>query len=382
MLINALTSVHERYSDAGSGNPKPLRRKAALAQSARGGVLERAIVAGGDFSATHQWTMVGITLVVVAFSLSGIVRLGFSNDVMSWLDAEDPFIRATDVIDRELRGSITLELVADTGRVDGVKDARFLAGLDELGERVLHVSRGETLWVGKTVAISDIVKEIHKALNENRDAYYAIPEDDRLIAQELLLFENTGTDDLEDVVDTRFRLARFTLKVPYADPLRYDGFIEEVEDEFRAVFGEGIAVSTTGFMGMMSKTVNNVIQGMIRSYGIAIAIITPLMILLIGNLRGGLVSMVPNLTPIVLTMGIMGWLGISIDMFTMMIGSIAMGLAVDDTIHFIHGFRRDYAKLGDARAAVRETLETTGRALLVTSTVLYSASWCSRCPTC
>jgi predicted RND superfamily exporter protein len=68
----------------------------------------------------------------------------------------------------------------------------------------------------------------------------------------------------------------------------------------------------------------------------------------------------------------MGWVGITIDMFTMMIGSIAIGLAVDDTIHLIHGFRRDFAACGDARLAIKQTLETTGRALLVTSVVLAS----------
>jgi predicted RND superfamily exporter protein len=193
-----------------------------------------------------------------------------------------------------------------------------------------------------------------------------------LVAQELLLFENTGADDLEDVVDSQFQLARFTLKVPYADPTRYPEFIDKVESEFHGVFGDEVAVTTTGFMGMMGQTVKQVIVGMARSYALALAIITPLMILLLGSLRGGLVSMVPNLTPIMVTLGLMGWVGITIDMFTMMIGSIAIGLAVDDTIHFIHGFRRDFERLGDARAAVRETLETTGRALLVTSVVLAS----------
>ena len=96
----------------------------------------------------------------------------------------------------------------------------------------------------------------------------------------------------------------------------------------------------------------------------------PLMILLLGNLRTGLASMVPNLSPIIVTLGVMGWLGITIDMFTMMIGGIAIGLVVDDTIHFMHGFRRYYARCGDARQAVRETLETTGQALLFTSITL------------
>jgi predicted RND superfamily exporter protein len=80
--------------------------------------------------------------------------------------------------------------------------------------------------------------------------------------------------------------------------------------------------------------------------------------------------MVPNLAPIILTLGLMGWLGIALDTFTLMIGSIAIGLAVDDTIHFMYVFRKYYDELHDTQSAVRETLRTTGHALLVTSIVL------------
>jgi predicted RND superfamily exporter protein len=90
----------------------------------------------------------------------------------------------------------------------------------------------------------------------------------------------------------------------------------------------------------------------------------------VGSLRLGLVSMIPNLLPIVLVMGLMWLLGMPLDLFTMMIGSIAIGLAVDDTVHFMHNFRRYHAESGDVREAVRETLMTTGRAMLVTTVVL------------
>jgi len=320
----------------------------------------------------HPRSMIAVTIALVAFSISGIVRLEFSNDVMSWLAPDDPLRIATDLIDRELKGSLTLEVIADTGRENGVKEPEFLNGLEALRERTEGITRGDYLYVGKTLSISDVLKEIHQALNENRPDFYAIPQDQSLVSQELLLFENTGTDDLEDFVDTQFQLARFTLKVPYVDPLHYDGFLEDVESEFRAVLGDSAEIATTGFMGMMSETVRQVIFGMSRSYVLAIGIITPLMILLIGNLRGGLVSMVPNLTPILLTLGVMGWGGFPIDMFAMMIGGIAIGLAVDDTIHLIHGFRRDFSRIGNVRRAMRETLQTTGRALLVTSIVLSS----------
>jgi predicted RND superfamily exporter protein len=80
--------------------------------------------------------------------------------------------------------------------------------------------------------------------------------------------------------------------------------------------------------------------------------------------------MIPNLTPVIMTLGFMGWSGMVIDGLTMMVGAIVIGLSVDDTIHFMHNFRRYHERSGDARDAIHRTLQTTGRALLVTSLVL------------
>jgi len=109
---------------------------------------------------------------------------------------------------------------------------------------------------------------------------------------------------------------------------------------------------------------------MAKSYAIALAVITILMILLIGGVRIGLLSMIPNIAPILLMLGVIGAFSLPMDLFTMMVASIAIGLAVDDTIHFMHNFRRYYETGGDPKEAVRQTLDTTGRAMLVTSIVL------------
>jgi predicted RND superfamily exporter protein len=346
----------------------PLRRRPS--KSVAAGRLQRSIVRMGAYSARNPIRMVVATLALVAVALPGIARLTFTNDIMSWLPYDAPLKHATEVIDKELRGSITLEVVIDSGRENGVKDPVFLARLDELRTRVSEIRRGDSLFVGRSISIADVVKELHQALHENRPEFYTIPKEERLVAQEILLFENSGADDLEDLVDTRFQKARFTLKVPYVDPLEYGSFIEEVEEIFRSVLPETSQVDTTGMIAMLSQTVARVLSGMLRSYALALAIITPLMILLLANLRTGFASMIPNLSPILLTLGVMGWMGISIDMFTMMIGGVAIGLVVDDTIHFMHGFQRYYAKTGDAHLAVRRTLETTGQALLFTSITL------------
>ena len=95
-----------------------------------------------------------------------------------------------------------------------------------------------------------------------------------------------------------------------------------------------------------------------------------MMMLILGSVRLGLLSMIPNLTPIILGLLIMYVAHIPLDMFTLLIGSIAIGLAVDDTIHFLHNFRRYYLKTSDSAAAIRETFFTTGKAMVITTVVL------------
>ncbi len=123
-------------------------------------------------------------------------------------------------------------------------------------------------------------------------------------------------------------------------------------------------------MVVMGRSFTASIETLFRSYAIALLVITPLMMLLLGSFRLGLIAMIPNLFPIVLTLGLMGWTGQPLEMFSLLIGSIALGLAVDDTIHFMHGFRRRFGQTGSVEIAVRDTLRTTGQALLFTSVVL------------
>ena len=136
--------------------------------------------------------------------------------------------------------------------------------------------------------------------------------------------------------------------------------------------GDQAQFTLTGLGVLAGETIVAVMHSMLRSYTIALAVICPMLILLIGNLRLGLVAVIPNLAPIILALGLMGWTEMPLDSLTMLTGSIAIGLAVDDTIHFMHNFRRYYAESGDVDYAVRNTLATTGQALLFTSLVLSS----------
>lgn len=129
-------------------------------------------------------------------------------------------------------------------------------------------------------------------------------------------------------------------------------------------------VTITGIMSLFGRIIYAAIYSAAQSYGIAFIIISILMVLLIGELRLGLIGMLPNLGPIVIVLGMTGWLSIPLNMFTMLVASIAIGLSVDNTIHFMYNFKRYYGQSGDIEQAVGNALHTAGRALLTTTVVL------------
>ena len=347
----------------------PLRGPRTQKQGGTGRAMTRALVRIGDMSADHPVAVLAGTAVVVAFFLYGASLARFSHRATDWFEPGDPIRESALLLDEKLRGTMSLEVVLDTGRENGLHEPAVLTKIEAAGRRAEAIDEGD-LFIGQAVSIVDIVKETHQALNENRPEAYVVPSDRELIAQELLLFENSGVDDLEEVVDTQFQTARLSLRAPFVDALLYADFIEHVREQISEVVGPDIEIEMTGFMPVLASVMSAVITSMARSYAIALLIITPMMILLLKDLRLGVMSMIPSLIPVVVTIGVMGWLGMPIDATTMLIGAMVIGLAVDDTIHFMHKFRIYFTELGDSKLAIRATLETTGAALLFTSLVL------------
>ncbi len=347
----------------------PLRAPKAHNDRSMSNALTRALVRTGDFSADYPVHVLVGTAVFVAFFAYGASLAKFSHRATDWFPKDDPIRVAALLIDDRLRGSMSLEVVLDTGRENGLHDPNVLSRI-EAASRYAETIQGGELYVGKATSIVDIIKETHQALNENRHDFHRLPDNRQVIAQELLLFENSGVDDLEEIVDTQFQTTRLSLRVPFVDAMAYGPFIEGVRSDLAGILGDDIEIEMTGFIPVLSRVVAAVITSMARSYLLAIMIITPLMILLLGQVRLGVMSMIPNLIPVVTTVGFMGWLGIPIDATTMMIGAMVIGLAVDDTIHFMHKFRVYYTESGNSKLAIRATLESTGTALLFTSLVL------------
>jgi len=330
---------------------------------------QRLLVGSGLWATRHANIVVGATAVLIVLSLFGASRIAISHSPVDWFPEGDSVRTGMETMSSNMGGMGNFEILIDTGNVNGFHDPVLLKQIDEFHTIAYELSVNG-IEAGKVFSLIDVVKETHKALNENQQVFYAIPDDRQLVAQELLLFENAGSDDVEDLVDSRFRVGRVSVRMPMDDPILFPDFIEAAVAEARRLVGPDVDVQVTGIIHVISATMSAVVDTMVRSYIIALAIITPLMVLLIGKVRVGLLSMIPNLVPVVTTLGIMGWMHIPLDAFTLLVGCVAISLAVDDTIHFMHNFRRYFDETGDVEASVRKTLETTGQALLYTSIVL------------
>jgi hypothetical protein len=332
-------------------------------------LMDRLLLAIANFSTRYPVRIIIVSLLVFAVSYYYIFNLRYSDYVVGYFPAHMKLRHDIDFINDRLNGALNLEIIVDTGRENGIYEPAILNRIERL-TRDLEDTRYPHIVVGKVTSINDILKETNQALNENRKDAYIIPQDYNTIAQEFLLFENSGADDLEMVVDSRFSKTRVTAKIHWVDSVYLDKYIDHLNQYLAVMFKGRAKAEITGMSALMARTISAALDSMTSSYFLAFVMIAIMMIFLAGNVKTGLFAMIPNIIPILMTLGIMGAADVPLDMTSLMIASIAMGLVVDDTVHFIYNFRKYYLKTGNAYAAVNISLSGIGRAMIVTSIVL------------
>ncbi len=340
-------------------NPKP---------KLRAGKIDQFMKSLAVIPVKHTKAVLISSFVLVAIALTAAWQVPLSHNPLTWFQPDSPDRVSTEVIDEQMNGTVTIEVVIDSGKENGWVDPVRLEKLNQFSNK-LEGYVDDYTHIGKVVSLATIMKETNRALHENDEKHYTIPSDGNLVSQELLLFENSGSDDLEDVVDSQFSKARVTIKLPWTDTVEAVNVLDYVKAEATATFKED-KVKTTGMIPLLINTFSNAVFSSVESYFKAAIAISFMMMLILGSVRIGLLSMIPNLAPIIVGLLLMYIAKIPLDMFTLLIGSIAIGLVVDDTIHFMHNFKRYYLESGDAEQAIEQTFLTTGKAMVITTIVL------------
>lgn len=321
------------------------------------------------FVYNYKKTIVAASVAVLCLALLLVSQLQFSMDILRWFKADHPIPHVNQQIESELGGVAQLELLLS--RQDG--QAFVLQDYQQLDKWLESVTQRQYagLSISSATSVIELIKETHRALVPEQG--YQLPQTQELLAQELLLLE-FEPDSLHQLVNQDFTELRLTLSLPWLDALQFNQLSKQLEQHFDQYFAGQLQASYTGMLALTNHTFQTQIYSMLYSYILAGFVILVLFILLLKSLRLGLVVMlIPNVTPIALVLALMYILDIPLDVFSLLIGSIAIGIIVDDTIHLLQTYRDKLQLYQQPIEAMSQAFLSTGKALFFTSIILTLA---------
>ena len=324
-------------------------------------------------TARHPYLIMAIFGAIFVSCLYGMSKIRIDSN-MAELTREDSIIqRAYNVVDENMAGSQSMEIVINTNAVDGMMNPRLLQAVDELQDRIEARYPNE---VSRTNSLANIVKETNKVMNDDDPAYDRIPDSELMVSQLLYLFNSSNPEDRRALVSDDYSKSHITISAYNAGSYQYQAFFTEMEQEIEETFAgleaefPELQVTVTGSMAMMMRMADDLARSQYASLLLALGIISVIMILTLGSFQGGLLAMIPNLIPAVLSFGLMGLLGLPLDADTLLIAPIIIGIAVDDTIHFMTHYRIDLARTGSISEALISTIRDVGQAVMFTTMVI------------
>lgn len=305
------------------------------------------------------------SLVVVALSI-GVPRNELSDNWLHHFDERYAFRTDTDFIIRNLTGLDRLEYSLSSGKEQGVADTEYLKTVQSFAD--WFRAQREVMYVR---AFPDIVKRLNKAMHGDDTAFYRIPDDPETIAQFLLLYEFSlpfGAD-VSDRIDIDKSATRMTVVLQETSTKQHLDIDARAQTWLRANAPD-LANSASGFTMIAAHMSNQNTTSMLVGTIIATSLISLILLVVFRSIRVGLICLVPNFVPAAMAFGLWGYLSGVIGLGASVVTAIAIGIVVDDTIHFLTKYLRGRREGLSAPEAVRATLETVGPALWATTTIL------------
>lgn len=338
-----------------------LRYQDALLNYCPGLVSRRPLTILAGFSVIFLASIYGTSQVRIDSNIAELTR--------SW---SEPRI-AYQVVDDHMAGAQNIAIMIDTGISDGMMEPDVLNAVDTLQQRVSERYPDQ---ISRSYSLANIVKDTNQVMNRDDPAYFRIPDSAVTVSQLLYLFNSANPEERRSLVSDDYSRSNVTLNAYNAGSYQYQVFFEELSAEIDQVFAPlydrypGMEVTVTGSVPLMMRAMDEIAQSQYSSFLLALAVISVIMILTLGSVQAGLIAIIPNLIPALLAFGSMGLLNIPLDTDTLLIAPVIIGIAVDDTIHFMTHYRVELIKERNMQKALNSTIREVGRAVLFTTMVL------------
>jgi len=317
----------------------------------------------------HRIVVYATTIVLIFISMIGVYQIKVSGSIIEDMPKGEEFYKDILFFEEEFGGIMPLEIVIDTKKEKGVMNLSTLKRMNELDETIDEIPQ-----LSKSISILNLVKYSKQAFYGGNPKYYQLPTNQEKNWILSYTKNSTSNNDLmNNFVDSTGRYARITtfMKDIGTDKMQIieDRLHQKIAKEFPK---ENYTVTMTGKALVFLKGTNYLIHNLIISLSLAILLIAIFMAFLFRSFRMILISLIPNIFPLLITAGLMGYLGVPIKPSTILVFSIAFGISVDDTIHFLAKYRQELiANNWRIKQSVYNALRETGVSMFYTSIVLF-----------
>ncbi|MDH5561363.1 MAG: MMPL family transporter, partial [Deltaproteobacteria bacterium] len=312
-------------------------------------------------------------LALVALFTYGAMEVRIDTNMVELSDKESDINRAYKIVDEKMSGGQNLQILFEFNETDSLKDLKVLAEIDKL-ER--HLVKAYPELVRKTFSLARMLKDTNRVMHGNDQAYYRIPTDQTLTNQLMYLLSNANPEDRRSLVNDNYTKTYVTVQVNNAGSYEYTQFFSNVQEDIDSQFAllrethPDMRIRLAGALPMLYQLSQEMSEAQMDSFFLAILVISCIMMITLGSLQGGLISILPNVIPALTTFGAMGLMDVPLDGDTLFIAPVIIGLAVDDTIHLIASYRDNLLYGKDHETAIKETLKEVGQAVTFTTLIL------------
>jgi hypothetical protein len=330
-------------------------------------VLDIAFSYLGRFVYRRKKLVFGLVVLVVIGSILGAMRVHIHEGLTANMRPDSEAIQTDTLLNEKFSGTTTINIILEGQEPDSIKSPDLLKRIDDLQA---YAERHPL--VGDSISIAEYLKRMNKVMNEDRESFNRVPESRELVAQYLLLYSISGDpDDFEDVVDYEYQRANASMYMKSDSGEDIGRVFSYLEPRVAELFGSlPFTVVMSGRAKMTLLVINNVIRDQLLSFAIAIIAVFLITSIMFGSVRIGLITIVPISIASVANFGIMGVLGLPLQVATTFSACVGIGIGIDYTIHFFAKYRRLTAKRYSGEDANILTMQTSGRAIFFNAVVV------------
>ena len=311
--------------------------------------------------------------IILALCIYGSTKIVIDTNISGLFKDDHPLAVAVNVVDNNMAGSQDMEVMIDTKTVDGMLDVDLLTAVDAL-QTSLEARYPNT--IGRTYSLANIVKDTNQVMNDDNPEFYRIPKSNQTVSQLLYLFNSANPEDRRNLVSDDYSRSHIAVTSRSMGSFGYQQMFAEVELDIEARFAHlktaypDLEIVLTGTMATFMVVSDEIARSQFNGFALALVLISLIMIITLGSLRGGVMGMIPNAIPAFLAFGLMGLLGIPLDTDTLLIAPVILGIAVDDTIHFMTHYRVELTKSKSISIALESAIREVGQAVMFTTMVI------------